>query len=891
MNRRPPWLAQWLMTRSLHATERDVVVGDLVEAFCARASARGVRAARRWYWRQALSSVIPNVRRRLEHPRVNDRHQEGTAMDALIQDVRYSWRMLVRRPAMSLMALASLGVGISLCTVVFSLFNAVVIRPLAIADPDGLGLVLEVRTASINHTLPYPDFADYRAAQESFTDLAAYGVREVNVRQGDAARMVRAEVVSGSYFDVVGVRVRAGRPLTDADDRPGAPPVAVVSEPFWRDLHGGEAHDFGPQTIEINTQRFEIVGVVAAPFRGMQLGQDVRVWFTLHAESAIDPGAERVLASRDTSWLSVVGRLAPGVTHERAAADLNRLEAALAPAVGRSQPRQYIVANGRQGDSSLPVSAASPLRLLLLAAILVVLVASANVANLLISRGTERAREMAVRAALGAGSLRLARLVLLEALGLGTGAAMVGLVVAPLVAGRLVPFMADFGEPVTLDVALDWRVVLFASGVAILTALVAGVVPALSMQGRYTAHSLVEAARGASATRATSRARQGLVVLQFSVSLALIVVAALLTRTVHNLQTQPTGLDIDHVALLGVEPEAAPYDAAQTMAYVARAVDRLAGVPGVRAAAFARIPPLGFGGSRMTVIVPGYTPRDGEDMELNFNRVTPGYADALGLDLVRGRWIGDRDTASSRPVVVVNETMAHRYWTAGDAVGRSIHLGTDAPVAEVIGVVRDVKYRMLREDSRPSFYVPMAQMPAAGGVFHVRTAGAPQPMLLELRQALQLADPAVPVTTVRTLREQSTINVSDERLAMLIATILGGTALLLAAIGLYASVSYMVGQRVREIGVRVALGATGAEIRRSVLARGVVLALAGTLVGSGLAIALARLLENRLYGVTAADLPTMGLAVLMLTAIALLASDIPARRAARIDPVEALREE
>jgi len=811
-------------------------------------------------------------------------------MDALIQDVRYSLRMLVRRPAMSLMALASLGVGISLCTVVFSLFNAVVIRPLPIADPDALGLVLERRPTSINHTLPYPDFVDYRAAQESFTDLAAYSVRDVNVRQGDVARMVRAEVVSGAYFEVVGVPMRAGRPLNEADDRPGALPVAVVSAPFWRELTGGDAGSFAPRTLDINTQRFDIVGVIASPFRGMQLGQDVRVWFSLHAESAIDAGAERLRTSRNTSWLSVVGRLAPGVTHERAAADLNRLETAMAPAVGRAQPRHYVVAPGRQGDSSLPAATASPLRILLLAAILVVLVASANVANLLIARGTERAREMAVRAALGAGGLRLARLILIEALLLGAGGAIVGLLIAPAAAQRLVPFMADFGEPVTLDVTLDWRVMLFASGLALLTAVVAGLVPALAMLGNVTTHTLADATRGASATRAISRVRQGLVVLQFSVSLALIVVAALLTRTVHNLQTQPTGLDIDHVALLSVEPEAAQYDAAQAMAYVARGIERLAAVPGVRAAAFARVPPLGFGGSRMSVVVPGYTPRDGEDMELNFNRVTSGYADAVGLELIAGRWIGDNDTAGSRPVMVINETMAHRYWSAGDAVGRSIRYGLGEP-GEVIGIVRDVKYRMLREESRPSYYIPMSQMPTSGGVFHVRTAGDPHSMLVELRQALQSADAAVPVTTVRTLGEQSTINVTDERLAMLIATVLGGTALLLAAIGLYASVSYMVGQRVREIGVRVALGATASEVRRIVLAQGVSLALIGTLCGAGLAIAFAQLIQNRLYGVAATDLPTIGLAALTLAAIALLASDVPARRAARIDPVEALREE
>jgi putative ABC transport system permease protein len=421
-----------------------------------------------------------------------------------------------------------------------------------------------------------------------------------------------------------------------------------------------------------------------------------------------------------------------------------------------------------------------------------------------------------------------------------------------------------------------------------LSAIAAGLVPALAMSGRFTTQTLADATRGASATQATSRLRQGLVVLQFSVSLALIVVAVLLTRTVHNLQTQPTGLDIERVALLFAEPEAAQYDAAQSMTYVARGIERLTAVSGVRAAAFARVPPLGFGGSRMSVVVPGYVPHEGEDMELNFNHVTSGYANVVGLELLAGRWISEIDGAGSRPAVVINETMAQRYW-GGDAVGRSIQMGPES--GEVVGVVRDVKYRMLREAVRPSFYMPLAQRSATVGVFHVRTAGDPGVILGELRQVLQRADPAVPVSIVRTLREQSSINVTDERLAMVIASVLGGTALLLAAIGLYASVSYMVGQRVREIGVRVALGATALEVRRSVLAQGVSLALVGTLCGAGLAIALAQLVESRLYGVTATDLPTIGLAALILAVVALLASDVPARRAARLDPVEALRED
>jgi predicted lysophospholipase L1 biosynthesis ABC-type transport system permease subunit len=295
-----------------------------------------------------------------------------------------------------------------------------------------------------------------------------------------------------------------------------------------------------------------------------------------------------------------------------------------------------------------------------------------------------------------------------------------------------------------------------------------------------------------------------------------------------------------------VQPDAAQFDRARTTSYVARALARLAAAPGVREAGFARVPPLGFGGSRMTVIVPGYTASADEDMELNFNRVTPEYAEAVGLELLGGRWIDARDTGEARGVVVVNETMARRYWGGTKALGTRVRFSDTGPDVEVIGIVRDVKYRMLREEAHPSFYVPVTQMAAPAGVFHVRTAGDPRTALQALRQVLMAVDPIVPVTVVRTLREQADINVSDERLAMLIASVLGAVALALAALGLYASMSFIVGQRVREIGLRVALGATRAGIRRLVLGQALWLALAGTLCGAMLALWFGRLIETRL---------------------------------------------
>jgi predicted permease len=371
----------------------------------------------------------------------------------------------------------------------------------------------------------------------------------------------------------------------------------------------------------------------------------------------------------------------------------------------------------------------------------------------------------------------------------------------------------------------------------------------------------------------------------------LVVVAALLTRTVYNLRTMPTGLDIDHVVLLTVQPDTVRYDGPRTASYIARATERLMAMPGVRAVGFAHVPPLGFGGSRMSVILPGYTPRADEDLELNYNRVTPGYGEAVGLQLLSGRWIDERDVASAPGVVVINETMAERYWGGRRALHTHIRFAERGPDIEVIGIVRDVKYRMLREDAGASFYVPFAQMPVRAGVFHVRMNGDPESAIGALRQALTATDSAVPVSLVRTLSEQADINVGDERLATLIAAVLGGAALILAALGLYASMSYLVGQRTREIGVRVALGATRTEIRRLVVAHAIALTLLGTIGGTVLALLFGRVIASRLYGVAATDAMTFVVSAVGLAAVALFASDVPARRAARIDPVNALRDE
>jgi predicted permease len=890
---RPPRAAEWLIERSLpiDAAERDGVLGDLAEEHGEIVRSAGAVAADAWYWRQTFTSVVPNLRRRVAHvSRPRQERARGGVMDSVLQDVRYGWRMIRRRPVTTSVALASLVLGVSLPAVVFSLLNAVVLRPLPVENPDSLAVLLEQREDGTNHNFSYPDFVDYRAAQRTLTDLAAYSRVDVTVRQPAGSHIVAGELVSGSYFSTLGVRMRFGRAIVDADDRLGATPVVVVSEGLWQQISGSAASNFEPRTISINATEFSIVGVAARPFGGMEVGRDARLWAPIHVQPLLDPGGGPNLVPRRTaSWLTVIGRLRTASSRASAAADLNAVEASVAPKAGRSRALTLAFVSGRQGDSSLPEATGGPLRLLLGAALLVLLVACANVANLLLARATDRSHETAVRCALGAGRARLARLVLIETLILAVTGAAAALLVARWLADFAVPFISRFGEPVTLDVSMDWRLVLFVAAAGVAATLVAGLTPMLTAFRTSPAGSLGQGGRSAIAGPVSHRLRGALVVAQFALSLALVVAATLLARTVYNLGTVPTGFDMDQVALLAVDPEAAQLDAARTRAYLGAAIDRLARVPGVKAAGFGRIIPLGFGGSRSTISVPGYPAAPDEDMEINFNRISPTYFDSMGIALVDGRRFDAGDAQGRSPVAIVNQTMAARYWAGRRAVGQRIMM--DRAAIEVVGVARDVKYRGLREEAAPSFYLPLDQGRATAGVLHVRTEGDPSAMLGTLRRALAEVDSAVPITTVRTLRQQASLNLTDERMAMMIGVVLAGAALLLAAVGLYGSMAYAVRQRTREIGVRIALGATAQDIGRLVLRQGVALSAAGAMLGVALAIWLARALESRLFGVKSADLPTLLVSAALLAAIALFASWVPARRAARVDPVTALRVE
>ncbi len=795
------------------------------------------------------------------------------------QDFRFSVRMARRRPLLTTIAVMSLTVGIAMSTVVFTLINAALLRPLAVEDPGQLAWITEQRPSSVNITLPWPDFVDMRRDQQVFTDMAASSQTQFTARVSGRQHVANGEYVSASYFPLLEPRLRGGRLLGPADESADAA-VAVVSQRLWREV-APTATAFSPLPLLINERPITIVGIIDDAFSGVWSGRRTDMWIPLSQFSALSPGPDR-FNERRISWLLWMARLKPGVTHAAAAADLNRIESGLAPSIGRT-PKVFRVTDGRRGATMGTASLEPTLRLLFLASAIVLIVACGNVANLLLARGAERRRELAVRTALGASRLRVVRLFLIEA-GLIAGlAAVTGTVLALAGASATAPLLLSFGSPIALDLTLDWRTLAFVGAVATVTTMLAGLLPALGTSSAPTD----DATRAATAGRRALRLRHGLLVLQFGCSIALVVSAVLLFRTVDRLRSQPTGFDTDAVALLTVSLRGAALPPEQGRVYLTDALTTLRAAPGVEAAGYARVAPVAFGGSRGSLIIPGVTADSESTEEINFNQVSAGYLEAMGIPIVDGRTFTAADDLD-QPGIIVNETMAQRFWPDG-AIGRTILWAPDLPPVPVIGVARDAKYRMLREPAMPSFYVPMSLARAGDGTFHVRVASSTAARLAELRELLTRAFPNVPVTEARTLRMQAELNLSDDRLALRIGLSLAIAALLLAAVGLFGSMSFYVTQRTREFGVRVALGADARRINGLVLRQGLLLAASGSVLGLVATIWTARLVESRLFGVSAYDPVSLLIACVVLTVCALLATLLPARRASRIDPMVALR--
>ena len=862
---RPPRLAERLIEWATAWPDRGDVLGDLAEEFDFRAKQSGVRAARFWYWRQVAWAIASMHRGR------------SVKMGTLWQDLRFAARALRRQPAITAGAVASLVVGISLCLGLYSLYDSIAVRPLPVHHARRLVAVIEQRGADTNRGFSYLDYTDFRANARTLRDLVAFGPIRGTMTGSDGPALIAGELVSGNYFEALGVPMKSGRGLTNEDQVSGAP-VIVVSESLLRTRFGT---DSPPSSVTINKQTLTIVGVAAAPFAGLDNGRTIQFWAPLSEYRRLGVASDDLLAPGGPNWLRMFGVLPQGVATGDAILDLAAVEGRLERTANRPRIRDLRLLPAANGDSPALNSLVSPLQLLLGGALLLLLVALANVAGLMVAKAHDRTAELAVRLSLGASRLRLLRLLTSEAALVGILALMISLPMGLSIGKASVPLLSNTGVPLPLVVSANARLVIVAIGlsaVAMLAILIPGVVRLPAIRGSR---------RDQRTVIASQRFGQGLITVQFAISFGLLFTAVLLTRTLVNLRELDTGFDIDRVALISVDLSQTGLSQPRLRDYYNTTLERLAAIPGTKAAGIARVIPLAGVGSRTGISVSGYVPTTGESMEVNYNSASGSYFQAMGIPLLEGRVFESSDAAAF-PVAVVNEAMAERYWGTERALGQRFRLGDNTEVT-VVGVVGDVKYRNLREERRPSFYLSTEQAPPAGATFHVSVAGMPFEAMETLRSTIVQGHPAILVTRARTLRQQADLSLTDERVATIVGSVTGAAAALLAAVGLFAAFAYSVIRRRREIGLRLALGASPASVRNMILKEAAVLVVISSIAGAGLGLVLGRHAQARLYGIDALDPLSLLITLAILTMAAVAASWLPAQRASAIDPALTLR--
>jgi len=811
-------------------------------------------------------------------------------METLLQDVRYALRGLRRSPGFALVAILIIGLAIGVNTMVFTWVERLVLRPLP-GVPESQRLVaLQLQDQGGAGNLGYLDYRDWRDGARAFDGLAAYGdFPPVSLRVSGPAEQAYAEGVSWNMFDVLRVRPALGRGFRPEEESERTP-VAVISHSLWRRSFGGDSGVVG-RHVMLNGNDFTVVGVTPPDFAGPQVGLRYDLWIPLTLLEQV-AGWDGALSVRGWRLVDMgIARLRPGVSLEQARQDMNAVHRRVAE-VNPGYHRNTSPLVRRFTDTGVSAWLRPVMGALLGVTVLLLLIACANLANLLLARASSRGREMGVRVAIGAGRGHLVRQLLTESLVLACGGGIVGVLIAAWGKDVALALMPATGFPIGFDLSLDARVLAIAALVTVATGVAFGFAPALRASNTSLATAMRDGASSASVRR--SRLQSGLVVAQVALSLVALACAGLFVRGLQRARAVDTGIrQPENVLLVDVNTLAAGYSDSAGAALVDRLLERVRALPGVRSAAVATQLPLGFGGfSDMSVEIDGYTFRENEDRTALISWVSAQYFETAGVPILRGRGITEQDRSGAPDIVVVNEAFARRFWPGQDPIGKRLRAGgSTGPWRTVVGVSRDVKGRSLAEAAPATFYRPIQQAFSSRFTLHVRSEGDPRALQQTLRRAFEELDPNLPLAGVRTMAQHMSAASFVQRMGAWLLSSFGALALVLAAVGLYGVLSYSVAQRTREMGVRIAVGASRKDVLALVVGRAMRLTAIGLAAGIVLAAGAGRLLRSQIFGVSPLDPVTFVGAVLLLGAVALLAAWLPARRAARVDPIVALQSE
>jgi putative ABC transport system permease protein len=814
-------------------------------------------------------------------------------MNTLIQDIRFGLRMLLKSPSISIVATIALALGIGANTAIFSVVNAVLLRPLPFPNSDALFAVFETDTqrGQIRGSHSYPNFMDMRAQNTVFEHVASYhGGDYILTGRGEPARL-QGSVVTADLFSLLGVSPMLGRTFVPDDDKPSdTGRVAILSEQLYRKRFNSDPSIVN-QAITLDGRSFTVVGVMPASFEFPIQNEPVELWTTIAGDSS---GKEPVTGQRGAHFLSVIGRLKPGVTQEQAQAELTTIAARL--------EQQYPDTNTHKSlrlDSALTalVGDIRPALLILLGAVAcVLLIACANVANLLLARATSRHKEMAIRSALGASRMRVIRQLLTESVLLSLVGGAVGLMLAVWWSDLLVALGKD-DIPRAVHVGLDWRVLVFTLGISLLTGLIFGLAPAHHSSRNQLIDALKDGGRGTSEGARRSGIRNLLVVSELAVAVVLLVVAGLLIQSLWRLRHVDSGLQPKNVLTFNLALPEVKYNWERQSQFFIDLKSRLEATPGVQSAS--TIYPLPLNGDRFVISfeIEGrpMAPKDHPSGE--FFTTGVGYFRAMGIPIIKGRDFDDRDKHGSTPVVIITETFARQIFPNEDPIGKRIKPGIssidgeDSMMREIVGVVGDVRNQNLSTESKKAYYVPQTQVPFSQMVAVVKTNGEPHGMISAVTKDVAAMDGDIPLFGVKTMEEYLSASVAAPRFNTTLLSIFAGVALVLTIVGLYGVMSYSVVQRTNEIGIRLALGAQSRDVLLMIVKQGSKLIIVGLVIGLAGAFAATRVIASLLFGVTTKDPFTFVAAAVLLAIVALLACYIPAWRATKVDPLEALRYE